>query len=109
MQLHIVLKPLSETYGITITNTISSLPTIPSNTLEGLIQIEEAGVRAKFNATNSVTTCATSGVGGGFLMRAGSDYVVKGWDNLNRMRLYRDDSATDGYINVIFSGEGEPS
>ena len=71
MQLHIVLKPLSESYGVTVTNTISSLPTIPTNAIEALIQVENAGVRAKFNATSSVTTCATSGVGGGFLMRLG--------------------------------------
>lgn len=102
MQLHIVQKVLGETYGVTISNTITALPTVPTNAIRAVIQVETAAVRVQFNKTSSVT----GGVGGGYKVNIGADIVVDDRDSLNYMRLYRD-ATTDAYINVIYFGEGE--
>jgi len=103
MQPHIVLKPVGEVYGTTISNTVATLPSIPNNALVAYIQCETADVRYRLNATTSVT----GGVGGGMLLLSGTAVTIEGWDNMNRARFYRDGSS-DGVINVIYSGEGQP-
>lgn len=107
-----VLKPVGETYKITVTNTISSLPTIPDGAKRCLIQVESQDIRIKFNATNSITYCATSGVGGGLVLPvntvANPFYVIDGRDAMNNLRAYRSGS-TDSFINVIFMGDVQPT
>jgi hypothetical protein len=103
-----IMKPLGETYYITITNTISTLPTIPDGAERCLVQVETQNVRIKFNATTSVTYCATAGAGGGICLFVNTVatpyYVIEGKDNMSRARFYRDGSS-DGFINVVFQGE----
>lgn len=99
MQAHLWLKPLQENYGVTITNTVASLPSIPENALKGTIYVETANIRVKFNAGTPV-----AGVGGGFLFLAGTTYVIEGWDNLNKTRMIRD-TGVDALLNIIYSGE----
>lgn len=110
MQSHLVFKPLGETYKLTISNTVTSLPTIPGGALRCRIQVESQDIRAKFNETNSITYGVTAGIGGGFLLPVNTVshpyYLIEGIDNMNRMRMYRGGS-TDSYVNVIFEGEAE--
>jgi hypothetical protein len=107
-----IMKPLGETYYITVSNTTTSLPTIPAGAVRCIIQVETQDIRVKFNATNSVTYCATSGAGGGILFPvntvANPFYVIEGWDRMNRMRMYRN-TGSDAFVNVVFEGENEPS
>jgi hypothetical protein len=107
-----IMKPLGETYYITITNTISSLPTIPDGAVRCLLQVETQNVRVKFNATNSVTYCATLGAGGGICLFTNTVatpfYVIEGRDNMDRARFQRD-GGSDGFINVVFQGEAQPT
>lgn len=111
MNPYLVMKPIGETYKQTISNTISSLPTIPDGALRVKIQVESQDIRIKFNATNSVTYCATAGVGGGFVLPvntvANPWYVIEGIDEMSRLRMYRSGS-TDSYINILFEGEVGP-
>jgi hypothetical protein len=107
-----VFKPLGETYKLTISNTVVSLPTIPDGAVRCKIQVESQDVRCKFNATNSVTYSATSGIGGGFILFVNTVacpwYFIEGRDNMSRMRMFRSGS-TDSYVNVLFEGEAQPS
>lgn len=104
---YLQLKPVGETYKITVSTTVTSLPTPPEGAIQCRLQVEAFDVRAKFNATGSVTYCVTSGVGGGFLLPvntvANPWYVIEGWDKMNRLRLY---SSTGGaaFVNVMFEG-----
>ncbi len=108
MQSHLVLKPLSETYGVTVGVTITELPTIPADAVRAKIQVEVNDIRARFDGTNSVTT----GTGGGILLPVNTIacpvHVVEGYDNLSRMRM-RCQGTTVSKINVVFEGEGQPS
>jgi hypothetical protein len=107
-----VLKTLGETYKLTVSNTVTSLPTIPDGTTRVLIQVESQDIRVKFNATGSTTYCVTAGVGGGILLpvsTAGNPYYIfDGRDLLGNMRMYRGGS-TDSYVNVVFLGLIQPS
>lgn len=101
----LVLKPVAEVYGTTVGNTITSLPSIPRNAAQALVQIETGPIRARFDGTASVT----NGVGGGILMGTTSNYYVEGWDNMNRMRMVSNSTTTAAMINVLYLGEGQPS
>lgn len=103
MQPHLRLKPIGEVYGVTISNTTTSLPSLPAEAEQALIQCETADVRYRLNATNTVT----GGVGGGMLLLAGTELVIIGWDNLYRARFYRDGAAS-AFLNIIYSGESQP-
>jgi len=106
-----VFKPLGETYKLTVSNAVKTLPTIPDGAVRCKIQVESQDVRAKFNKTDSTTYGATSGVGGGFVLFvntvANPWYVIEGRDNMERMRLYRS-TASDAYVNVLYEGEVQP-
>jgi len=108
MQKHLLFRPLGETYKLTISNTATPLPTIPAGALKCHIQVETAEIRAKFNATDSVTYSVTAGVGGGFLLPintvANPYYTIAGMDNMSRLRLFRN-TGTDAFVNVLFLGE----
>lgn len=110
MQAHLIFRPLGESYKVTISNTATSLPSIPVGTIRAKIQVETADLRIKFNKTNSVTYGVTAGVGGGFLLPintvANPWYTIEGRDHIDRARLYRGGS-TDGYVNIIYEGEQE--
>lgn len=101
------LKPVGETYKITIGAAVTALPTIPEGAIQCLIQVESFDIRMKLNATNSVTYGVTAGVGGGFILFVNSVnnpwYVIEGYDRMNRARFY---SSTGGsaFMNVIFQG-----
>ena len=98
-------KVLSETYGYTVGSTIVSLPTIPTETIRAIIQVEIEAVRARFDSTNTVTI----GTAGGILFPvntvANPFYVIEGYDKLSAMRLHGN-STSDSVINVIYYGEG---
>ncbi|HCV42220.1 MAG TPA: hypothetical protein DGH68_01960, partial [Bacteroidetes bacterium] len=104
----LVFKPIDEVYKKTITNTITTLPTIPEGAMRCKIQVESADVRVKFNATTSTTYCATPTIGGGLILFqntiANPYHLIEGVDAMVSMRLCRA-SASDAYINVIFEGE----
>lgn len=110
MQSHLILKPLGETYKMTVSNTVKSLPNIPNAAIRCKIQVESQDIRAKFNATDSTTYSATSGVGGGFVLFVNTVacpwYIIEGWDNMNRMRLFRS-TGSDAYVNIVYEGENE--
>lgn len=107
-----VFKPLGETYKLTVSNSVKTLPTIPDGAVRCKIQVESQDVRAKFNATSSTTYGATAGVGGGFILFvntvANPWYVIEGRDNMERMRMYRSGS-TDSYVNVMYEGVAQPT
>jgi hypothetical protein len=107
-----IFKPLGETYKTTISNAVTSLPTIPDGAVRCKIQVESQDVRCKFNATDSTTYGVTAGVGGGFILFvstvANPYYLIESYDMMNRMRMFRS-GATDGYINVIYEGETQPT
>lgn len=105
MNPYLVLKPVGEVYGTTVGNTITSLPSIPRNAAQALVQIETGPIRARFDGTVSVT----NGVGGGILMGTTSNYYVEGWDNMNRMRMVSNSTTTAAMVNVLYLGEGQPS
>lgn len=106
-----IFKPVGETYKKTITNTITSLPTIPPEAMRCKIQVESQDIRVKFNNTNSTTYGVTAGIGGGFILFvstvANPYYIVEPYDAMTRMRMYRSGS-TDSFINVMFEGEAQP-
>ncbi len=105
------LKPISETYGVTC-NSISviTLPGLPADAIVAFVQVETRGVRARFNATSSLTFVVTAGAGGGLALFVNTIntpwYEFFGWDMLNRMRLTGDGG--DGVINVIYLGVSQP-
>jgi hypothetical protein len=102
----IILKPLGQTFGYTVGTTVSSLPPIPSGALQATIQIETQPLRVTFDG---LTTSVTVGVGLYMgTIGEGREYIVEGWDNLNRMRM-RCDGSTAGTINVVYEGEGQPT
>jgi hypothetical protein len=101
------LKPVGETYKITIGTTVTSLPTPPDGTVQCRIQVESFDVRVKFNATDSTTYGVTGGVGGGFIMFVNSInnpwYVIEGYDRMARAR-FKSSTGGTAYINVVFEG-----
>ena len=101
------LKPVGETYNITIGTTITSLPTFPAGAVRCRILVESADIRCKFNATDSTTYAVTSIVGGGMILHANTIanpyHIIEGWDFMNRMRMVRAGS-TNSMISVVFEG-----
>lgn len=99
-------KPIAATFGVTCGSTIIALPDLPSAAEIAWIQIEEKAVRARFDATSTVT----SGTGGGLGMPINDIntpwYEFRGWDVLNRMRLVGDGG--DAVINVVYLGQVQP-
>jgi hypothetical protein len=105
MQPSLVLKPLSETFGVVVDTTVIPLPSIPGAAIRARLQVETAGVRCCFDGK---TTSVTTGVG--FLLNVVGttpEYFIEGWDNLNLMRM-RCTGSTAGTMNIIYEGEYQP-
>src|SRR5436190_6177804 len=95
-----VWKPSTEAVNLTVTQTatlLSALVAIPSDARRVLIQVESANIRERGDGTAPV-----GGVGGGYFMQAGQDYIFEGYDYMAAMKLIRDES-TNAIINVQFS------
>ena len=83
MQSHIVLSP-SSNIGLTISNTVAvSFSNIPNDVVGGVLNIENANVRMRYDGTDPTT----SGVDGSFLMMEDGIWHITGRDNLTRMRF----------------------
>jgi hypothetical protein len=105
MQHHIVLKPISATYGMAVNTTVVALPSIPSNAISATIQVETQPIRACFDG---LTTSVTTGKGLYFgTIGDGIEYIIEGWDNLNMMRM-RSNGSTASSVNILYHGEGQP-
>jgi hypothetical protein len=104
------LKPIREVYGTTFGTTITSLPSLPSNAIAAMLQVEGQAIRIKFNATDSVTTGVTAGVGGGLLLPVNDInnpwHLIEGWDMMNRARMVSNTSTAT--INAIYLGPEQP-
>ena len=83
MQPHIVLSP-STNLGITISTTFAnSFSSIPNDVVGGVLNIENADVRMRYDGTDP----DTSGVDGSFLMKENGVWHISGRDTLVRMRF----------------------
>ena len=106
MQPWIINKKISETYGYTVGVTITALPTVPTNSLRALIQVETNDIRMRFDSTNTVTT----GVGGGMILHVNTIacpfHIIEGYDKL-ASAMARCNGTTVSKINVLYEGEGQ--
>lgn len=83
MQGHIVLSP-SANIGLTISNTQAvAFPTISTDVIGGIINIENADVRMRFDGVSP----DKSGVDGSTLMMENGIWNITGRDILTRMRF----------------------
>jgi hypothetical protein len=106
MQPYTVFKVLSSTYGVTVGTTITSFPSVPTNTLRVCFQVETNDIRMRFDSTNSVTT----GVGGGIIYHvntiANPVHIIEGIDRISAARMVMNGS-TISKVNIIYLGEGQ--
>ena len=106
MQPWIINKLISETYGYTVGVTITALPSVPTNALRALIQVETNDIRMRFDSTNTVTT----GVGGGMILHVNTIenpfHIIEGNDLMVAARA-RCNGTTVSKINVLYQGEGQ--
>lgn len=105
------LKPIKEVYNTTIGITITSMPSLPSNAVAAMLQVEAQAIRIRFDATNSVTYGVTAGVGGGLLLPINDInnpwHFLEGWDLMNRARMTSNTGSAT--INVIYLGPEQPA
>lgn len=95
MQPHIILEPVLEVYGTTITNTITSLPgAIPDSAKSVRIQVEAQPVRVRWDGTNPTATV-------GYVIVAGETVEFHGRKFIDNAVLIRG-GGTDATINVVY-------
>lgn len=99
MQPHIVQKP-SDNVGVSVSTISTSLPAPQSNVVSGIVVIESADVRMRWDGTAPV-----GGVGGGLLMAKDSVWEIVGRDYFIDMRFIRD-ASDDAYVSVAYSSGG---
>lgn len=92
MQQHIVLKP-GPVQGTTVSNTSTAFTTPQTDTIGGIITIETADVRMRWDGTGP-----SAGVGGGQLMKKDSVWEVTGRDLLVDMRFFAE--SDDAYVTL---------
>lgn len=100
MQPHIVLKP-GDNVCTTITDTTTALPTPDSDVMHGILTIETADVRCRWDGTDPVG----GDPNGGLKMVAGSVWEIFGRDFFSALRFIRD-GASDGYVVIAYSTGG---
>jgi hypothetical protein len=100
MQAHIVLSP-SANLGMTVSNTYAvGFPAISTDVMTGIINIELADVRMRFDGTDPTT----SGVDGATLMMKNGIWQVTGRDILTRMKFI---APTDPAFITLMCLKGE--
>jgi hypothetical protein len=107
MQPYTVFKVLSSTYGVTVGTTITSFPSVPTNAMRVLFQVETNDIRMRFDSTNTVTY----GVGGGIVYPvntvANPVYIIEGYDKICAARMRASASASTSKVNIFYEGEGQ--
>ena len=93
---HIIHIPLSEEYGVTMSETASGLPNIPQLAVRALVHVELANIRERQDGTDPV-----GGVGGGWFLQAGWVYEYSGYASIAAVKLVRNES-DDAIINVKY-------
>jgi hypothetical protein len=95
MQPHIILEPVEESYGTTVSNTTISLPgTIPDSARSIQIQAETQPVRVRWDGTDPTESV-------GFLLSTGETYRFDGRKYIDDMVLIRG-AGSDATINVVY-------
>ena len=95
MQPHLVLKP-SDNVFVTVSNVTISLPTPPTDCVSGILTVETADVRMRWDSVDPA-----GGVGGGMIMAENSVWEVVGRDLFTAFRFIRN-AGDDAYVSVAY-------
>ena len=98
MQGHIVLKP-STNVSVTVSNSTVSLATPPTAANAGILTVEAADVRCRWDGSDPVA--GVKGGVGGLLMPKNSVWEISGRDFFASMIFIRDGS-TDAVVSVNY-------